>query len=558
MPIGQPVYPSRTDDLVSFVGTYIDASIEAQIHLAAAPTGVAATDTAAILAAQALGPGIIQLRAGTYITNAAIPLTSYQTLRGVGKTGTTIRFVNTVGGTVNMVQLSSGRQEQCQVQRLTLDGNFSGQDGINFLTDSLTNGAFASGLLNPRFRLNDLLIRNTGRHGINLAGDSHGGEAIISDTQVYFAAGYGIWCQVPDSVIANCDIGQSGLDGCRDEGYVRYEGTKAWLSGRIDDTSSGFRMRSGSVAVGCIAEDSAQHGYQLFGANNVIVQGQANTNGKRFVSGGNGVDMQNCTGCNIDIMAFDRRGDTGTDSPVQQFAVNLTGATRNVVKVAAGLHVVGAIPTAQLSSDNVIIVNQVGGTQLPSRVPHTVVSHVDSVFMAGAASPILETMDRRDASSGSISPANGVVQFTYFTAALSEAITKLGMDTRGTAATTTTFARLGLYTVAANGDLTLVARTANTTTFASATFTPYDIALDATGGFVTSYSLVGGLRYAIGIIMVGMTVAPILYGVATPRAGTGIVLSRKMTAGGQTDLPTSLASGSMSADSNQYYATLTP
>ena len=75
--------------------------------------------------------------------------------------------------------------------------------------------------------------------------------------------------------------------------------------------------------------------------------------------------------------------------------------------------------------------------------------------------------------------------------------------------------------------MTRVARIASDTTLFAATFTLYDESLNTTGGFPASYSLVGGLRYAIGILMTGMTVAPILYGVATPRAATGILLSRQ-------------------------------
>jgi hypothetical protein len=117
------------------------------------------------------------------------------------------------------------------------------------------------------------------------------------------------------------------------------------------------------------------------------------------------------------------------------------------------------------------------------------------------------TMSRRDVSGFPI-VYNGLLLLTYFTARRSEVVSSVRTIV-GTAAVGTTLARIGLYTVASNGDLTLVAATATDTSLWA---TP-DAA--ATKAFSASYSKVRGQRYAVGILSVGTSTAPTLYGRAS-------------------------------------------
>src|SRR5690348_10707358 len=82
------------------------------------------------------------------------------------------------------------------------------------------------------------------------------------------------------------------------------------------------------------------------------------------------------------------------------------------------------------------------------------------------------------AATGSMTLTSQRISFCYFQAAITKQITSLVISSSSTAAgATPTLVRFGLWTVAANGDLTLVASTANDTTLLASTFTAYTKAL---------------------------------------------------------------------------------
>lgn len=114
-----------------------------------------------------------------------------------------------------------------------------------------------------------------------------------------------------------------------------------------------------------------------------------------------------------------------------------------------------------------------------------------------------ETHGRIEIASQAIT--SGRRMLSYFQAYRSQVFTKLTMHSHNTLAVTITAARLGLYTVAANGDLTLVCRSANDPTIGAAVNTEYARDLDATGGFPTSYRLVIGRIYAAALYITAGT-----------------------------------------------------
>lgn len=133
----------------------------------------------------------------------------------------------------------------------------------------------------------------------------------------------------------------------------------------------------------------------------------------------------------------------------------------------------------------------------------------------------------------------------YFTADKTEVISNISIMTAGTAAgATPTLCRLGVFSVAANGDLTLVASTPNDTTLFANTYTTYTKALSA------SFTKIQGQRYAVGLLIVSGAAMPTFIGASAVNAnvvGTMLNGAPALTArqGSLTDLPASTAVGSL-------------
>ena len=142
---------------------------------------------------------------------------------------------------------------------------------------------------------------------------------------------------------------------------------------------------------------------------------------------------------------------------------------------------------------------------------------------------------------GNVLAGSGVLPLTYFTA--EQALTVNNIFTRVGAASgaSPTLCRFGLYTVASNGDLALVASTANDATLFNA------------GGSITKalsagYNMVAGQRYAGGWLFVTSAAMPTIIGAnIVMTVGSELALAPRLT--GQvtslTDLPSSVANASV-------------
>jgi hypothetical protein len=145
---------------------------------------------------------------------------------------------------------------------------------------------------------------------------------------------------------------------------------------------------------------------------------------------------------------------------------------------------------------------------------------------------------------------------SYFVAEKYEDITTLTLYTAGTAAATTTLIRYGVYSVASNGNITLVASTVNDTALLAATNTAYPKALSAT------WTKTPGTRYAVGMLFVGTT-APTMVQLGT-QSSTPIVnlydtdYPISGAVAGQTDLPASVASASVTGTARVPFVLMTP
>lgn len=95
---------------------------------------------------------------------------------------------------------------------------------------------------------------------------------------------------------------------------------------------------------------------------------------------------------------------------------------------------------------------------------------------------------------------------TYFRAAATLTISNITTGTGGGAAMSgPTTCRVGLFTAAANGDLTSVAMLASDTTMWAATFNPYTRPLAAANGYPASYTIQRGVIYAMMLVFTGTT-----------------------------------------------------
>lgn len=149
--------------------------------------------------------------------------------------------------------------------------------------------------------------------------------------------------------------------------------------------------------------------------------------------------------------------------------------------------------------------------------------------------------------------SNGNMRGTYFVCRKSQTITAIRTLVGGTNQTGATLCRIGLYTVDSSDNLTLVASTTNDTSLWNTANATVDKALSS------SYAVVRGTRYAVGLLVVGSSQAPTIGGIQLTNSAPGAA-SRRLAflIGSQTDLPSSIATGSMTGANILPWAALVP
>lgn len=185
---------------------------------------------------------------------------------------------------------------------------------------------------------------------------------------------------------------------------------------------------------------------------------------------------------------------------------------------------------------------------------------VDAIdFSADPIATGQSTFPRRWISAATLGSSNGFIRLTFFTAGKSETFSKFAVGC-GTASVGSSLQRIGLYTVDLAGDLTLVAATTSDTGLWAVANTVYEKALGTGGGLPSSYALVRGTRYAVGIIVVGTSTAPTFMG--TNPAGAAEIFATSPRLSGyvtmKSDLDTSITNASLTNTSAQYYVTFVP
>ncbi|HET7302803.1 MAG TPA: hypothetical protein VFI74_05745 [Candidatus Saccharimonadales bacterium] len=330
---------------------------------------------------------------------------------------------------------------------------------------------------------------------------------------------------------------------------------------------------SGGGANGVIIDNAASNismviqAFEVTGTthtlDNVVAIGPTTTNVNKDISlkiqanntGGNVLSMAYAQESSIDILASNSQFPSGASLPITTGVVYGTGNT--------GINQV----TAMLETSITPYSGTLQGTYQYSRLdattfanPITVVGEVTAtntpstdIYNGNAIATGEEILPRLAVNGAQGLNASGSLHLTYFTARKTETINNIQMVTDATAATGTTLARMGIYSVNANtGDLTLVAATANDTTLFSGTFSANQRAL------TTSFNKVKGTRYAVAVLVVGTgmpsisaIISPAGIDSATPPRLNGLVT-------GQTDLPANITAGTVTGDYRIFQATITP
>lgn len=163
-----------------------------------------------------------------------------------------------------------------------------------------------------------------------------------------------------------------------------------------------------------------------------------------------------------------------------------------------------------------------------------------------------ETFSRTLATNTGISLASQALRLTFFTARKTETTTQVRLSTGSTAAgATPTLCRIGLWTVDASDNGTLVASTANDTALFAAASTSY------TRSWSSSYAKIAGQRYAVGPLVVTAATAPTVVGVI-PNVDTSITPRLSSVITGLSDLPSTFTGASLPVNVNRPYLAILP
>lgn len=165
-----------------------------------------------------------------------------------------------------------------------------------------------------------------------------------------------------------------------------------------------------------------------------------------------------------------------------------------------------------------------------------------------------ESVSRELAMTAAAGGTSGQLRLAYFTARKSETSTQVRVYTGGTqAAATPSLCKIGIYSIAANGDGTLVASTANDTTLFANTSTAY------TRSWSASFAKVAGQRYAIAPLVVSATTMPTFLG-SIISSGTEAFVAPAVAGviSSLSDLPASFVAASVSTSGQRIYAAILP
>lgn len=163
------------------------------------------------------------------------------------------------------------------------------------------------------------------------------------------------------------------------------------------------------------------------------------------------------------------------------------------------------------------------------------------------------TIRRLEVASSAVVISSGNIRLTHFTATKTETISQVSVVSGNTAAAATpTKIQLCVYSVADNGDMSLVASTPNDTTLFAAANTLY------TKAFSASFMKLKGQRYAFGVFIETAVATPTFLGAISYSQLTPVEPKLASFIGSQSAIPSSISNGSLLVSSQITYAALLP
>lgn len=117
----------------------------------------------------------------------------------------------------------------------------------------------------------------------------------------------------------------------------------------------------------------------------------------------------------------------------------------------------------------------------------------------------LNIVPRLEIGTANVGLSSGAEHFTFFTSPKTETIVSIRDFIGGNPSASGTLARIGIYSVAANGDMALIGSTANLATLWDTAFAY------VTRVLTSSVPVVAGTRYAVGKLFIGASSKPFFY-----------------------------------------------
>ena len=150
------------------------------------------------------------------------------------------------------------------------------------------------------------------------------------------------------------------------------------------------------------------------------------------------------------------------------------------------------------------------------------------------------------------SSSSGVIHHNRIIPHKDFTVTNIAFVSGASAATVPTLMRFGIYTRSGT-TFTLVARTASDTTIFNATNTKFTRALNTTGGYPATYTMIAGTEYFLSVIQVASTAANTLASSARTTSANTATGAHLYQQSSQTDLVTP-STGTVSTTGGGFYA----
>jgi hypothetical protein len=241
--------------------------------------------------------------------------------------------------------------------------------------------------------------------------------------------------------------------------------------------------------------------------------------------------------------------------------VKKVDSSSNAVNLALGgsdvFNLAGGSTTGSLTLQNQAIQAQYASATgiwyvISTDVP---VSELDKKYLDGNNLASGDASMPRDFTFSQVTMTSQLLRLSFFTAKSSYTATQVRLLSGTTAAgATPSLVRAGIYSVAVNGNITLIASTASDTALFAAATTVYTKSLSA------SVDIVKGTRYALGELVVTAATAPTVPGASVGLNGSECAVAPRLcaTLASQSDLPSSVVNASLGQTTSRIYGVVLP